>query len=186
MLRCQRIHDAAAGGGAAARTVCLSYDERARSRLAAVCDDGTALAVLLPRGTVLRDGMLLEADDGSLVRVVAAGQPVARITAADPLALLRAVYHLANRHVPAQLAPDHVLIERDPVLERLLASLGATVEPVTCPFDPEPGAYAGHAHAGHGHDERDPASASLGEQLSLEAHRERLARTPRADDDRAA
>jgi urease accessory protein len=172
MLRCDRIVESAVPGGAT-HDVELGYDERVKSRLAAVCNDGTAVAILLPRGTVMRNGTLLGAVDGAIVRVVAAPQPVARITADSTLTLVRAVYHLANRHVPAQLAADHALIEADPVLERMLQALGARIEHLDAPFDPEPGAYGGgHAHG----DAVDETSATLGEQLSIEAHRDRLAR----------
>jgi urease accessory protein len=100
------------------------------------------------------------------------------VTAGSPLALMRAVYHLANRHVAAQLAADHVLIERDPVLASMLVGLGAQVELVEAPFAPESGAYAGgHGHGhGHGHahcDEIDEVSATVGEQLSIAAHARR-------------
>jgi len=175
MLRCTRIlaPDAAV---AATHELHLGFEERVRSRLAAVCSDGTALAILLPRGSALRDGTLLAGEDGSVVRVVAAAQAVTRVTAATSLALLRAVYHLANRHVLAQLAADHALIERDPVLERLLESLGAHVEHVVAPFDPEPGAYGAHGHSHGDTEERAAGEVTLGEQLSIEAHR---ARSPR-------
>jgi len=168
MLRCTRILEPAAAA-AAMHELELDYDARVKSRLAAVCCDGMAVAIILPRGSVMRDGTLLGTDDGTVVRVTAAPQPVMRITAGDTLGLARAIYHLANRHVPAQLAADHVLIERDPVLERMLVALGAQVEHRTLPFDPEPGAYGG----GHSHDEPDVTSATLGEQLSIEAHRAR-------------
>lgn len=171
MLHCRRILEP---GDAAPATheLHLGCDERGKSRLAAICSDGTAVAILLPRGTVMRDGTLLAADDGAVVRVTAAAQPVLRVSADTPLALLRAVYHLANRHVSAMIAADHVLIEPDPVLERLLAALGARVEHLQAPFDPEPGAYGGHSHG----DPLDDVSATLGEQLSIEAHRVRTAR----------
>ncbi|HTT11707.1 MAG TPA: urease accessory protein UreE [Burkholderiaceae bacterium] len=178
MLQCSRLHDPSAPARAA-HDLSLDYDQRVKRRLAAVCTDGTAVAILLPRGTVMRDGTLLAADDGTVIRVVAAAQPVVRI-AATPLTLIRAVYHLANRHVAAHLGADHVLIEPDPVLERLLQSIGARLEHLVMPFDPEPGAYGGHSH-GDAH-EADGA-ATIGEQLSIEAHRDRLARLPRAPKD---
>lgn len=162
----------------------LSYDERVKSRLATMSVDGTAVAILLgdhKRGSALRDGTVLagDGDDDALAIVEAAPQPLARIRASSALALLRAVYHLANRHVPAQISADEVLIERDPVLEEMLLRLGAHVEHVDAPFDPEPGAYESHAHGhshGHGHHgEVDEVSATLGEQLSIEAHRARRA-----------
>lgn len=173
MLRCTRIVESAAPADVT-HELELGYDERVKSRLAALCRDGAAVAILLPRGTVMRDGTLLGTDDGAIVRVLAAPQPVCRITADSTLTLVRAVYHLANRHVPARLAADHALIEADPVLERMLQSLGARIEHLHAPFDPEPGAYGG----GHSHGEAvDEPSATLGEQLSIEAHRDRLART---------
>ncbi len=152
----------------------LAYHERVKSRLAAMLPDGRAVAITLPRGSVMRGGTVLTGDDGACVIVDALAEPVAKITAPSPLALMRAIYHLANRHVPAQLATDHVLIERDPVLEHMLVGLGATVQHIEAPFDPEAGAYDGqHAH-GHVHGgEVDEVSATIGEQLSIAAHRAR-------------
>ena len=173
MLHCTRILEPAAAT-AATHELELDYDARVKSRLAAVCRDGTAVAIVLPRGSVMRGGALLGTDEGAVVRVIAAPQPVMRVTAGNTLGLVRAIYHLANRHVAAQLAADHVLIERDPVLERMLAALGAQVEHLTLAFDPEAGAYGG----GHSHDEPGATSATLGEQLSIEAHRTRRERSP--------
>lgn len=175
MLRLTRIHAAPLDDAALRRAprLRLTHDERAKSRLATVLPDGTAVAVMLPRGSPLRDGSVLAGDDGALAIVEAAPQPLARITADSPLQLLRAVYHLANRHVPAQIAADHVLIERDAVLERMLAALGATVEHVDAPFEPEAGAYDGHRHGASHRDEIDEVSATIGEQLSIAAHRAR-------------
>ncbi len=153
----------------------LTYQERVRSRLAAVLPSGEAVAILLPRGSVLRDGTVLAGEAGERLIVEAVREPLARVTARDAQALLRAVYHLANRHVPAQLGADHALVERDPVLERMLAGLGASVEHVEAVFDPEAGAYEGHGHS-HGpshRDEVDEVSATVGEQLSIAAHRAR-------------
>lgn len=171
MLRLTQVADAAGPLPAGVLRLRLSFDERSRSRLAAMADDGTAVAIVLPRGTVLRGGVVLAGDDGALAVIEAAPQPLARITTATPLQLLRIVYHLANRHVPAQIEETAVLIERDPVLEKLAANLGAQVEAVLLPFDPEPGAYGGHSH-GHGLDADDPAR-TIGEALSIAAHRAR-------------
>ncbi|GMV58045.1 MAG: hypothetical protein AMXMBFR72_11570 [Betaproteobacteria bacterium] len=175
MLLLARIHQGPIDPAARTHVLRLAYDGRVKSRLAAMCEDGIAAAITLPRGSVMRDGTVLASDDGEYVIVRAAPQPVARITAPTSLLLMRAVYHLANRHVPAQLAIDHVLIERDPVLERMVAALGAQVEHLAAPFDPEGGAYDGHGHGHHHHEEVDEVSATIGEQLSIEAHRSREA-----------
>jgi urease accessory protein len=170
VLRLTRMCERAAGDAPeGSLRLRLTFEERRRSRLAAMTDDGTAVAIMLPRGTVLRDGAVLEGDDGTLALVEAAAQPLARISAGSPLQLLRVVYHLANRHVPAQIAESAVLIERDSVLEKLAASFGARVEHVEQPFDPETGAYhdGGHAHGS----EPDDAARTIGEELSIAAHR---------------
>lgn len=154
----------------------LAYHERVRSRLAAMLPDGRAVAITLPRGSVMRGGTVLTGDAGFCVIVDALAEPVTKVTAASPLALMRAIYHLANRHVAAQLATDHVLIERDPILEHMLAGLGATVQQIEAPFDPEAGAYDGqnaHAHDRVHAGEIDEVSATVGEQLSIAAHRAR-------------
>lgn len=176
MLRLTRVHDGPVDPGARLHVLVLTHDERVKSRLAAMCEDGTAAAILLARGTVLRDGTVLAGDGGECAIVRAAPQPLARVTAATPLQLMRAVYHLANRHIPVQLGADCVLIERDAVLERMLVALGARVEHLEAAFDPEGGAHGGHGH--HHQDEPDEISATLGEQLSIEAHRARTAGKP--------
>ena len=173
MLRLNRLLDEPLSKPEAERAVTLrlAYGERVKSRLATMSVDGQAVAILLPRGSVLRDGALLAGDDGALARIEAAPEPVIRVTADDPLALLRAVYHLANRHVPAQLAIDHALIEPDAVLEAMLRGLGVHVEHIEAPFHPEGGAYHGEHHHGPSHrDEVDVVSATIGEQLSIAAH----------------
>lgn len=139
-----------------AATVELDWDTRARSRFDATDSQGRTLGVFLPRGTVVRGGDVLVAEDGSLVRVIAAPQPVMVIrhcsqhgTAFD---LTRAAYHLGNRHVGIELQPDHLKIEPDPVLADMLRSLHLLVDEQSAPFEPEGGAYGagGHGH-GHGH-----------------------------------
>jgi urease accessory protein len=105
---------------------------------------------LLPRGTILRGGDLLRSGDGRVIAVVAAEEPVLDVTARDARQLLRAVYHLANRHVPLQIGAGWVRIEQDHVLKDMLLGLGMQASEQAAPFEPEAGAYGGHAH-GHDH-----------------------------------
>jgi len=135
----------------------LGWDTRQRSRFEASDSAGRSIGVFLPRGTVLRGGDVLVADDGSLVRVIAAPQPVLKITHCTnhgtPFDLIRAAYHLGNRHVPIELKPDHLKIEPDHVLADMLRAMHLIVHAVDEAFEPENGAYAsgGHGHGGHGH-----------------------------------
>jgi len=128
----------------------LPFGERSKSRLRAALDNGTEAALFLPRGTVLRGGDLLVAEDGTFVEVQAAPESVLQVTAADPLALMRAAYHLGNRHTPVEVGRDYLRLEYDAVLADMLARLGVTIERADLPFEPEAGAYGG-GHK-HGHD----------------------------------
>ncbi len=144
-----------------AATVELDWDVRQKSRFAATDSTGRELGIFLPRGTVVRGGDVLVAEDGSMVRVVAAPQAVLRIThctqRGTPFDLIRAAYHLGNRHVPIELRPDHLQIEPDHVLADMLRAMHLIVTAQQAPFEPEGGAYAagghghGHSHS-HGHD----------------------------------
>ncbi len=145
-----------------AATIGLDGDVGQKSRFAATDNQGRALAIFLPRGQAVRGGDVLVAEDGSLIRVLAAPQKVLRITACaehgTPFDLMRAAYHLGNRHVPIELQPDHLKIEPDHVLADMLRSMHMTVVESDLPFEPEGGAYGGHVtndghshHHGHGH-----------------------------------
>ena len=143
-----------------AATVELDWDIRQKSRFEATDSLGRQLGIFLPRGTLVRGGDVLVAEDGSLVKVMAAPQTVLRITACtahgSAFDLTRAAYHLGNRHVPIELKPDHLKIEPDHVLADMLRSMHLIVNEVSEAFEPEGGAYSagghGHAHEGeHAH-----------------------------------
>lgn len=147
-----------------AASITLDWDVRQKSRFDATDSLGRPIGVFLPRGTVVRGGDVLVAQDGSLVRVIAAPQPVLLITHCQqhgtPFDLLRAAYHLGNRHVPIEIKPDHLKIEPDHVLEALLRAMHLIVTEQTSAFEPEAGAYAAQAgiHPGqhaHGDDHDD-------------------------------
>ncbi|NJS36205.1 MAG: urease accessory protein UreE [Brachymonas sp.] len=143
-----------------ASTVELDWDVRQKSRFDCTDSHGRQLGVFLPRGTTVRGGDVLVAEDGSLIRVVAAPQTVLKITHCaahgSPFDLIRAAYHLGNRHVQIELKPDHLKIEPDHVLADMLRAMHLIVNTVTEAFEPEAGAYSSHAghshHQGHDHD----------------------------------
>jgi urease accessory protein len=151
-----------------AATLTLAFDERRKSRLATTLDTGEEVGVMLPRGTVLADGDILVAEDGGLVRIVAAPQPVLRVTSASPLALTRAAYHLGNRHTPVEIGDGYLQIEDDSVLADMLRRLGMKVEQSKQPFTPEAGAYGG-GHK-HGHDETFAEDYAIAQQVFGEHH----------------
>lgn len=139
-----------------AASASLDWDLRQKSRFDFIDSQGRQIGVFLPRGSAVRGGDVLVAEDGSLVRIEAAPQAVLRITVCpahgSAFDLTRAAYHLGNRHVPIELQPDHLKIEPDHVLADMLRSMHLIVVTVDESFEPEGGAYGGHVtHDGHSH-----------------------------------
>ena len=138
-----------------AASVELSWDVRQKSRFDATDSTGRTLGVFLPRGTAVRGGDVLVAEDGSLIQVQAAPQPVLVVrhcsAHGSPFDLLRAAYHLGNRHVQLELQPDHLKLEPDHVLADMLRGMHLIVSEEASAFEPESGAYAAAPHE-HGHE----------------------------------
>ena len=146
-----RIEQRAEPDAAADAELNLTYDLRQKCRFTTALSSGEDVAVVLPRGGVLRNADLLRTDDGRTVRVVAAKEHLLRVTADNAQALARAAYHLGNRHAALQVGVDFLQLPYDHVLADMLRGLGAMVTEIVAPFEPESGAYGGGHH--HAHDD---------------------------------
>lgn len=144
-MRAVAVKPARTWSGGALDRVVLDYDDRHRRRRAMQAERGTAFLLDLPAAIALRDGDALVLDDGRLIEVVAAAEPLLEIGCADPLHLARLAWHVGNRHVPAQIVSGALRVRRDHVMAEMAAQLGAEVAEIEAPFDPEGGAYA-HDH----------------------------------------
>ncbi|MEA5577925.1 urease accessory protein UreE [Anabaena sp. UHCC 0451] len=130
-------------------TLPLTAEERTRSRHRFKLEDGKEIFLRLPRGTVLHNGDIL-ADDNQInfIRIVAKPEPVLTVIAHTPLLLLRAAYHLGNRHVPMEITPNYLRLSPDSVLHTMLEKLGLKIKEEVVPFQPELGAYGNnHSHS---------------------------------------
>lgn len=137
----------------AADTVVLDFDDRHRRRMAMTGTRGLEFLLDLENAVALRGGDALVLEDGRLIEIVAAAEPLIEIRGADPLHLVRIAWHLGNRHLPTQIMPKGLRIRRDHVIEAMVKGLGARIIEIEAPFDPEGGAYAqaSHDHAAHDH-----------------------------------
>jgi urease accessory protein len=132
-------------------TVCLPFDLRSRARLRALLSTGEDVAIVLPRGSLMRGGAVVaSADNSHVVKVIAADEELLEVQADDAFGLLRAAYHLGNRHVQLQVLPGCLRLPYDYVLAEMVQKMGATALKIHAPFDPEPGAYSAGGH--HSHD----------------------------------
>src|ERR1700693_3886766 len=135
-----------------ADTIVLDFDDRHRRRMVMTGTRGLEFLLDLENAVALRGGDALVLEDGRLVEVVAAPEPLVEIRGADPLHLGRVAWHLGNRHLPTQIMPKGLRIRRDHVIEAMVTGLGARIIEIEAPFDPEGGAYAGTGH-GHAHED---------------------------------
>jgi urease accessory protein len=127
-------------------TLTLPYEARRKSRQKVKLDGGEEAGVILPWGESLRHGDLIASSAGLVVRIVAAPEPVMLIHTSHPRELARVAYHLGNRHLAVEVQERTLKIAPDHVLRAMVEGLGAQVELATQPFEPEAGAYGGHAH----------------------------------------
>jgi urease accessory protein len=145
----------------------LPFEARRKARQRARLATGEEVALFLDRGSVLRGGDCLQGEDGRVVRVVAAPEPLMEVRTSDALLLARAAYHLGNRHCPVEVREGAIRLPADHVLAEMLRGLGLSVATISAPFEPEAGAYAtGHHHhsgeAKHAGIIHDFASRTLG------------------------
>jgi urease accessory protein len=153
MIRATSVKGQYAWKAAAVDTVVLDFDERHRRRMVMTGTRGLEFLLDLETAVALRGGDALVLEDGGLVEVVAAPEPLIEIRGSDPAHLVRLAWHLGNRHLPTQIMAKSLRIRSDHVIEDMVRGLGAKVIPIEAPFDPEGGAYAAaHEPAGHAHD----------------------------------
>jgi urease accessory protein len=163
MIRATQVRAQHSWAEPPADTVVLDFDDRHRRRMAMTGTRGLEFLLDLENAIALRGGDALVLEDGRLVEVVAAPEPLLEIRGADPQHLVRVAWHLGNRHLPTQIMPKGLRIRRDHVIEAMVRGLGARVIEIEAPFDPEGGAYAGgghaqaqaHDHAAHDHPSHD-------------------------------
>ena len=136
-------------------TVILDHQARHRRRIVMTGEKGTQFLLDLDKASVLDHGDALKLEDGRLVQVEAAPEKLIEVRTSSPLRLLKAAWHLGNRHVPAEITEDAIYFAEDHVLLDMVRGLGAIATPMVRPFRPEKGAYEAaeaHGHGAHGHD----------------------------------
>lgn len=132
--------------GSSFESIELSFDTRQKSRFRATLNNGSDIGADLPRTGILRSGSFIATDLGEILKVEAKAEQLMAVTSSNLFELLKAAYHLGNRHVPLMLTPAALYFEPDHVLAEMVEGLGLQVESVLHPFEPESGAYAQHQH----------------------------------------
>ncbi len=124
----------------------LTFDTRQKSRFRATLNSGIDIGADLPRTGILRSGSFIATEQGDILRIDAKPERLMQVIAQSDFDLVKAAYHLGNRHVPLMLTPSALYFEPDHVLAEMVTGLGLTVAEIEHPFEPESGAYAQHSH----------------------------------------
>ncbi len=125
-------------------TLILAYEQRQKSRFKTCLQNGEQVAVILPRGSRLKNGDMLKTESGALVQVIAAKEKVSTVYSDNTYLLMKACYHLGNRHTPLQIDQNFVRYQSDRVLDKMLIQLDLKVVTELAEFEPEGGAYSQH------------------------------------------
>lgn len=136
----------------AAGALTLDFDGRHRRRIRLTTDQGEDVLLDLPKAVAMGEGDALQLDDGRLLKVRAAAEPIVEVRHKEPDQLMRLAWHLGNRHLPTEIRDQMLRIRPDAVIETMLYGFGAELVKARAPFQPEGGAYGGH---GHHHDHED-------------------------------
>lgn len=132
------------------KTLKLAFEQRQKSRLKTSLTDDTEVGLFLERGHILRNGDCLKAEDGTIILIEAAPEPVSTVRDEDMLAIAKAAYHLGNRHVQVEVGQGWLRYSQDHVLDEMIKGFGLKVVQENAPFEPESGAYGAHSHS-HSH-----------------------------------
>jgi urease accessory protein len=124
----------------------LTFDTRQKSRFRATLNSGIDIGADLPRTGILRSGSFIATEQGDILRIDAKPEHLMQVIAQSDFDLVKAAYHLGNRHVPLMFTPSALYFEPDHVLAEMVTGLGLTVAEIEHPFEPESGAYAQHSH----------------------------------------
>ena len=138
-------------GLASSDSVTLNYDNRYRRRIAMKTDGGKDFLLDLAKTTELRSGDLIELEDGRFIEVKAASEKLMKATSDEPLLILKAAWHIGNRHLSCEIQMDNLILRFDHVILQMLENLGLTLEVINQPFNPEGGAYGDTRTTGHQH-----------------------------------
>lgn len=163
MIRANEVVAKGDWRGDAADAVVLAFDDRHRRRITLGTVGGMEFLLDLPEAVALRTGDAVKLEDGRLVEVIGAPEPLSEISAEGADHLLQLAWHLGNRHLPVQIVRGRLRIRRDHVIEAMVTGLGGKVRAIEAAFDPEGGAYLqahrhdhddhhGHHHDHHAHE----------------------------------
>lgn len=125
-------------------TINLTADQRKKPKQKLMIENET-IKLDLARGIVIQEGDILSDEtENYFVEIKAQPEKLMTIMSDDTLDLMKACYHLGNRHVSLEINHGYLRFSADHVLQSMLIKLGLNVVEETTPFYPITGAYSHH------------------------------------------
>ena len=120
----------------------LSSDQRRILRGRRITDCNKILHLQLPREGRLNDGdILLTNYDSLFIEIIAQKEILLEISSKSNLELIRAAYHLGNRHVEVEIFKDKLFTKNDHIIAELLKNFNVEFFKIEKKFFPENGAF---------------------------------------------
>ncbi len=136
-------------------TAWLDRKGRESRRVALKSHGGLEFLLDLDGAAVLNDGDAVKLEDGRLIQIMAAPEPVIEIRAENPQRLMRFAWQLGGRHVPAEITAEAIYVEDNQGLAELARGQGCRVARIMRAFQPERAdEHACEHHDHHHHDHR--------------------------------
>ena len=121
--------------------ITLDSLDRNRRRIALITKNKVAFLLDQKKTIFLNNGALLVLSNEYKVKVKAKLEEVLKVETNTKQNLSVLAWHIGNRHIPAEIHNNYILIKRDAVISKMLKLLGAKVLKKKLSFTPEPGAY---------------------------------------------
>ena len=123
----------------------LDWEELSKRILRTETDHGTDIALRIDQEEPLQYGDILFEDDSCRIAIRTKMEPVIVISPKNMTEMGKTAFELGNRHTPALIEENEVIVRADHTLNKLLDEVGVAYETTERRFK-QPFKYRGHAH----------------------------------------
>ncbi|WP_339252865.1 urease accessory protein UreE [Sporosarcina sp. FSL W8-0480] len=123
----------------------LEWEELSKRILRTETNEGTDIALRINQEEPLKYGDLLFEDDERCIVIRTKMEQVIVIRPKDMVEMGKAAFELGNRHTPALIEKDEIVVRADHTLAPLLDEVGVAYETTERRFK-QPFKYRGHSH----------------------------------------
>ena len=122
-------------------TISLDFDARFRRKIKLISDTGYEFFLSLDKAVELPANGTLILMSGKKIRVLAAKEALMRIETENTIDLMKAIWHIGNRHLNCDISGTEVILREDKVIAEMLKKLKCNVSYFEDCFTPLSGAY---------------------------------------------